>query len=452
MAVMAAVIFTGSIAAQAADVTFGGQFRPRFEFWNIGSGSGVTGAPEVNPTDGRFINMRVRLNTKIKIDENTSGFIQFQSNTRFGSDLRTNVGAAPFSSSTVTNANDSRTDVGLHQAYFTLNKLFDGPLDMKLGRQEVVLDGHRLLGNTGWTQGAQSHDAIRVHHKHDNMTIAYVFSKVLEQSQHGLVGGLSQDDVDDMDVHVLWANWKGLENEGSSTSAYVILTDQDCNTAGVGSCTGGLALPGSQDFWTFGGRHAAGRGNLTYRGEFYYQAGKSGSAAVPADGSTGDAEAYMFGLRVGWKEVDIAMKPAITLWYDYLSGTSNGQANSGDNGTFNTLFDTGHKFYGYMDFFLATPVSGLHDAAIKFKVQPAAKTTLKMDIHNFTQATQSIGSNAGAKTLGQEIDLTAIYKYSASTKISAGYSHFFTREAMTAAADQDLQDRDWLYVMFDVKF
>ena len=107
MALMAAVVFTGSIAAEAADVTFGGQFRPRFEYWNTGVQSSAPGAPLVDPTDSKFINMRVRLNTNVKIDENTSGLIQFQMNTRFGTDIANGPGAPG-------QANDTTTDIGLH--------------------------------------------------------------------------------------------------------------------------------------------------------------------------------------------------------------------------------------------------------------------------------------------------------------------------------------------------
>ena len=33
---------------------------------------------------------------------------------------------------------------------------------MRIGPQEIILDGHRLFGNTVWTQGMQSHDAIAI--------------------------------------------------------------------------------------------------------------------------------------------------------------------------------------------------------------------------------------------------------------------------------------------------
>ncbi|MCH8933966.1 MAG: hypothetical protein IH923_12960, partial [Nitrospinae bacterium] len=79
VALMVAVFFTGSLVAQAADITFGGQFRPRLEVWEQ---EGFNEDANAN----YFVNMRVRLNAKIKVDENTSAFIQMQTNTRWGSD------------------------------------------------------------------------------------------------------------------------------------------------------------------------------------------------------------------------------------------------------------------------------------------------------------------------------------------------------------------------------
>ncbi len=163
----------------------------------------------------------------------------------------------------------------------------------------------------------------------------------------------------------------------------------------------------------------------------------------------------MMGLRAGYKMPNVATKPSVTLWWDYLSGTNGSDNINGDTGSFNTLFDTGHKFYGYMDFFLGTQPRGLSDLAIKFKSQPAAKTTLKLDLHNFSQTASGSAPTCttcslGAKTLGQEIDLTGIYKYSPSTKWVVGYSHFFTRDAFNGVQDND--DQDWMYVMIDVKF
>jgi hypothetical protein len=433
-------LMIGAMTADAAEVTFGGRLRPRYEYWNSGP-------------DSQFINMLTRLQAKAKIDDNTSAFIQLQANSRFGSQLgqgMRNGGVLNASASNPGSPNDTTADVGIHQAYFTLNKLFGAPIDLQFGRQEVILDGHRLFGNTVWTQGMQSHDAIRLTHSHDNMTLLYVYSKGAENAGRGDVGnfaGGSVNDNDDVDVHVFWGNFKGLIGENSNTSVYTVLNDTDCNL--VNGCGGA----GSADFWTFGARQAGGFGDISYRGEFYYQTGKS--AGTNAFGTPGDVDAYMLGARVGYKASNVAMKPSATLWYDHLSGTTTGDTIAGNTGAFNVLFDTGHKYYGLMDFYLtgAQFARGLHDVAVKLAVQPLAKTTLKVDLHHFAETSYNnaarVGVSPGARTLGQEIDVTLVHKYSANTKMLVGYSHFFMRDAQGGA---NTEDADWLYVMVDVNF
>ena len=419
VAVMVAVFFTGSIVAQAAEVTFGGQIRPRYEVRHQSDSTiGV---------NNEVIQMRTRLNTSVKVDDNTSAFLQFQMNSTFGAN-----GALPTSGPF--SPNDPRTEVGLHQAYFTIKNLFGQNLTAKIGRQEVILDGHRLFGNTGWTHGSQSHDAAMFSHSHDKMTVLYVYSKLRE--------GTTTQDEDNDEAHIVWANIKGLLGENSSTSGIIVLADIDEDKA---------AGAGSTDLWTIGARHAGGMGDISYRAEFYYQTGQSSDV---------DIAAYMFGGRVGYKASGVAMMPKVTLWVDYLSGDD--LTDTTEFGAFNPLLDTGHKFYGLMDLFLAQQTLGLIDLAIKLAIQPMAKTTLKVDLHSFTSAEDDA---AGNDDLGEEIDVTLIYKYSANVKLVAGFSYFFgdavnfvgtnpsaggvNKYDTSAGADDDAS---WAYIMADVKF
>ena len=66
-------------------------------------------------------------------------------------------------------------DVGFHQAFITFKNVAGQAFDAKVGRQEIIWDGHRIFGNTLWTQGAQSHDAIRLTHNGGNHTINYAY-------------------------------------------------------------------------------------------------------------------------------------------------------------------------------------------------------------------------------------------------------------------------------------
>ena len=69
-------------------------------------------------------------------------------------------------------------------------------------------------------------------------------------------------------------------------------------------------------------------------------------------GTSIDRDASMFGIRVGKTFKNVSMSPTITLWYDQLSGVDDDDHAGGDWGQFDTMYDTGHKFYGFQDFYL----------------------------------------------------------------------------------------------------
>jgi Alginate export len=419
MAVMASVLLTGAIAAQAApDVTFGGEHLTRYELRQQSDTAGVNNG---------FFQMRNRLNANVKVDDNISAFTQLQMVSVFGGG-----GVGSFVPSS---PNDSNTDVGLHQAYIKLNNLFDVPVAAQIGRQEIVLDGHRLFGNTLWTMGAQSHDAIRLTHSHDNMTLLYAYSQVTE-----VTNALDANDEFDNEAHIFWGNFKGLVGENSSTSAYLVYTDLDS----------GKVVPGvgSNDMWTIGVRQAGGMGDISYRGEFYYQTGQSSDL---------DINALMVGARLGYTASQVAMKPKATLWVDYLSG--NDLSDPTELGGFNTLFDTGHKFYGLQDILLAqtgpsNAQTGLIDLAIKLQAQPMANLTVKVDLHSFTAAEDNA---VGSDDIGEEIDITVVHKYSPNVKMLLGFSYFMGDSSFTNgsnysnAAGRD-DDQSWVYAMLHLKF
>jgi len=184
-----------------------------------------------------------------------------------------------------------------------------------------------------------------------------------------------------------------------------------------------------------------------------------------------DRDAYMFGVRIGKKFNNVVMKPSLTLWYDKLSGTDEQDANGGTYKSFNTVYDTGHKFYGLQDVFLGvgnnaagngTAGFGLQDAAIKAKLSPLPGWTLAADYHWFYTAKSISGSpnrgvaNGGVgngSDLGNELDLTLVNKYNANTKIMIGYSNFTTGEAFRHVRTGVNSDAaDWFYTQVKVLF
>ncbi|MCH8157251.1 MAG: alginate export family protein [Nitrospinae bacterium] len=322
IAVMVTAFFVGTTIAQAADISFSGQIRPRFEANQQGDFTDTT------DTNYSF-STRVRLNAKVNVNSDTSVFIQLQSVGVWGSTPANTSGTRQSTGGGGNEANDQLSDVGLHQAYFTLKNFAGMPADLKVGRQEVVLDGHRLLGNTGWTQGAETKDAIRLTHSEGNHTLAYVFIKGLE---NGVAtgpfadGGTSTEDDNDVNIHVFWGNLKGGPLGGELSGYFVIIDD---NATGSGGAVGAGA---ENTFYTVGARQKGKFMGLDYRAEYYYQFGEAGGDASGAGYTSAysqgsafsapiDRSAYMIGVRVGKTFSNVMWKPTLTLWYDHLSGT-----------------------------------------------------------------------------------------------------------------------------------
>ena len=474
MAVVA--FFVSTEIAKAADITFSGQLRTRWEVNEQGAASGdgtVENGRSFADLGDDFIFTSARLAAKANINETTGAFIQMQSIRTWG---QTNGGAGTGSTAGSGNAsgtvNDADASVGVHQAYFTLKNFLGAPLDAKIGRQEILLDGWRLFGNTIWTAGMQTHDAMSFSHKHDNMSLFLAYISAVENDRTD-----DPNDSTDRESYLAHLNVKGVL--GGQFSGYL---NWDSNSSAAAAQTR------ANDIWTIGGRQAGKLAGLDYRGEYYYQFGngngqKDGNAATNAD-----REAYMFGLRVGKTFNNVSFKPGVTLWYDYLSGTSDEDQRNGEWGSFNTLFDTGHKFYGLQDVFLGvggggnagTQGLGLQDLALKTKFNPMPGWTLKMDYHWFWTA-ESVSANSATRglnvadaqapgttlnnNLGNELDITAVTKMNANTKVMIGYSHYdatpsFFALKNTGSAGQTnatttfagTDDADWAYVQFDVKF
>ena len=289
-AVLVTAILLATTMAQAADVTMGGEFWTRFEVSERNDFQDQTNADA-------YIQGRVRLNANVSVNDSTSAFIQLQSNRSSWGDAQNGngTGTAPAGLSGNQSVNDMQRDVGMHQAYFTLKNFANLPFDMKVGRQEIILDAHRLFGNTLWTMGAHSHDAIRLNHKHDNMTFSYGFIQQNEERATGATqaDGANDDnvkagdpnDTEDQTTQFLYANIAGILG-GKLSTMYIYQADGCGSTTGPGgTCTGG-----ANDIHTIGFRQAGQLFGLDYRGEYYYQFGDGqGIASISTHGNTEDA-------------------------------------------------------------------------------------------------------------------------------------------------------------------
>lgn len=487
-AVAVVAFFVSTEIAKAADITFSGQLRTRWETNEHGGngGNGQTTTLANGEARNSFtgdsqeeIFTSARLAATANINETTSAFIQLQSIRTWGQE---NDGTAAADGTGAGSGNASGTasnadaSVGVHQAYFTLKNFLGAPADAKIGRQEIMLDGWRLFGNTIWTAGMQTHDAVSFSHKHDNMSLFLSYILAVENDRV-----TDPNDSTDRESLLAHLNIKGVL--GGQLSVYL---NWDTNSSAIAAQTL------ENDIGTIGFRQAGKMFGLDYRGEYYHQWGSgNGQKDTALIGRTvaqnvallqdADRDAYMFGLRVGKSFNNVSFKPGLTVWYDYLSGTTDDDQRGGSWNSFNTLWDTGHKFYGLQDVFLGvggggnagTQGLGLQDFALKGKVIPMPGWTLKADYHWFWTAegvtantvtrgfanVNAAGQEPLGNFLGNELDITAVTKMNANTKVMLGYSHYNPTYAFASLKDSGApgglfgtNGADWAYVQFDVKF
>ncbi len=419
LAVLLAALFVSVTSAQAADISFGGQLLERAEY--------VDKDEDLNAGDWK-VGQRLRVNTTVK----ASGITMFSQLTHTHS-WATNVGPGV----------DGNEDVGVHQANLTIPNIYDTGWTAKLGRQEVVLDGHRIFGHTGWHLDAVTHDAaVLINPAWD---LVYVLSYMANEGEANANG--------DALAHVFR---KGMSLAGGKTALYWVTVDDASGGDNVAWHTAGIRQVGK----------AAG---YDYRAEFYTQFGEvlpaTSNGAQSAGKGADIEEAYMFGARIGKKVNDTK----VTLWYDYLSGNDDATVNANEWSAFHTLYDTGHKFYGLIDNFGnpaggGTDYLGLQDLAVKFVHPVAPGWTLKADIHQFWTAVDpgdnltawSGNTNESSKDdsdLGHELDLTLKHKYNANAAVQFGYSYFNGSTTWQHIdSDTDNKDKHWAYAQVNFTY
>ncbi|WP_158797841.1 alginate export family protein [Pedobacter sp. L105] len=394
--------------------------------------------------------------------------------------------------STISNADGSR--LGVHEAWAELilsNKkdtsFKKSPFDyfaVKIGRQELVYDDERLLGNADWLQQGRRHDAVvfKLIEKGWQVDLGGAFNQnsdainyngtyytpanipaTIKDSKGNLVNtpagfipfinsaGVSAKNGSPAFLNIPGTNtinqdykamqflYIGKKFDKTLVSA-LFLTDQFAkykldsvkNTAGtdVGYVYGRrFNIPGVNLRYTTGlfikpvfGDHE--QWNLN--GSFYYQGGHD------KDGNS--LSAYSYTASVNYKT---AVMSYMAGW-DYLSG-NNSFSTSTTSHRFDPLYGSPHRFWGTMDYFYATsgsPTGGLNNPYLKVKFTSVNKRfTTELANHYFFLADnqKDLTGNAVSKYLGTEFDLTNSYKLNKFTNVDLGLSYMAATHSMEYA-------------------
>ena len=328
---------------------------------------------------------------------------------------------------------------------------FNDRYAMKIGRQKLVYDNERFMGGLDWAQQGRSHDALFFSKKHADrnceLNLAFAYNQQIPFEPGKLEGNdyLGVNNYKSM----IFGHW----NRKFDNGAISVLFHNDGRQVQRDS-----TMAYRQTYGVLGNYKL---GEVKLDGEFYYQGGRNSSVAV-LDGlqvKNAKISAFLFALHA---TLDTEITP-ITLGFEYLSGTERGEEK--DN-SFNPLYGTNHKFYGFMDYFYVgnghgqanNRTSGLIDVHLKTKFKTGQKSNLAAHLHYFASPVKiykgfGTGGDTYGATLGTEVDLVYTMILSQNVKFNLGYSQMFATETMEAVKGRGDASafNNWMWAMISFK-
>lgn len=428
------------------DWDFGAQVRVRFESKNgfavPGAGPGAVDFSDATP-DNNYWLFREKLHLGWKPCAWFSAFAEARdSSTVF--DKRTP---------------EPEEDVfDLHQAWVALGDPKQFPITLKVGRQELSYGDERLVGAFDWNNIGRVFDAAKLRFEREAFWVdAFAGRVVLANDGHFNVAN---------DYDWFWGAYASSRSlvPKQETQLYFLArnTGHDSPTATTGRPQAGG--PGARDIYTVGLRIKSLPGQF---GGWDYEAELAGQFGNFFDAGLGqrlEHEAFAAHLAGGYTWTQCQTAPRLGLEYNYGSGDSHPA--DGRHRTFENLFPTNHKFYGYMDFF---SWQNLHNVRLAASIKLAKGVTLTADHHFFWLAetqdffyaanglprrTGGYGRAPGNDSfVGSEINLVATVALKSLGALQAGYGHFFrgdyVRQSLAATGSRDA---DWFYLQALVNF
>jgi hypothetical protein len=429
-----------------SDWDMGGQGRVRFEaksgFAVPGTGANSVDFSEATPDNNYWL-----LREKLHLGWRPESWINIFGEARDSSSWNDKRKPEP-----------EEDSIDLQQGWIALGNAKEFPITAKIGRQELSYGDERLVGAFDWNNIGRVFDAAKLRFENDSLWVdAFVSRVVLINDGHFNV-------VNDYDwFSGVYASTKSLVPK-LETQLYFLSrnTSTQSPTATTGSPQAGG--PGARDIYTPGLRFQSlpdQFGAWDIDGEFAGQFGDFYSSAVAQRINQRAFAAHVAG---GYTFKETTFTPRVGLEYNFSSGDNNPRDSR--HGTFDNLFPTNHKFYGYMDFF---SWQNMHNVRLTASAKPAKNLTVTADYHLFWLANTSdyfysvsgAARNSGGygihpgddSFVGSELDLVATYKVSTFGVLQAGYAHFFRngyiKDSLTATGSQDA---DWAYVQATLNF
>jgi hypothetical protein len=309
--------------------------------------------------------LRLRLNYKTGNWRNWSGFVEFDYlGELLLKDFNNLGGSSPDRDQYPVVADPKGPD--LNQLYLDYSASPQSKL--RLGRQRIVLDNHRFVGDVGWRQNIQTFDGLGYTYTGwKNTEVFYSYVTAVQR----IFGNAVPRGRHDTDTHLL--NVRVELSDDWTVIPYYYYIDND-DVAVFSTATLGARLTGNV---------AVGENKFGLVAEIATQ---SDAANNPVN-----YDAAYFNLGATW-----ILKSGLSLG---LAWESLGGDQNVSGAAFRTPLATLHAFQGWADKFLVTPGAGIDDvfATVKYKVNN----------WNFTGVYHDFSAESGSVDYGSEIDIAA---------------------------------------------
>ncbi len=409
-----------------------------------------------------FVEQRTTLHVNAEFTENVSSYIEVDSIETWGEDFR--------SSNYLTGADqraNSSDDVEVYQAYLQMREILGTPLQLRIGRQELVFGSGWLVGNNYWFNPLTylSFDALRLTYEGEGFSVDAFASKLNERLR-----GFGEGDVD---FYGVYATCTAVEN--IAFDAYWLYLRDDAkvqDTAGSPLLEWTEGLLGVDDYGrtqihTIGLRTAGEWNHFEFEFEAAYQYGDAAGVGVNFPVNRYGDDSAWYNTWAGHFDVSytfpVKFEPSIHAGADYYGGEDRRHVDFRDwvnpfdrpraSVSFNRLFSDSES-----DWFLdggALSNCWMAKTGVAAKFTDALETTFDLVYMQVvapfdTPVLRRIGSlklplgwplafvtKNGRRDLGFVASLTAAYQYSDDLSFEAGWSHFFTGGAMEDGAFVD---------------
>lgn len=283
---------------------------------------------------------------------------------------------------------------------------------IRIGRQDIILDDSRLMGNIDWRLNGQSFDAASI--TNTSIPDVKLYAAYVQQVNTILLDSLDLDGF-----YLFNAAYSGLKNHTISLHTYLLDTESTADSA--------------RDNATYGFRVDGKIAPISYYLDYSHQSNF-------ADGE--DHNADMLNVYMAGK---INTMFALGAGYSYISGQD------GSDRPFDTLFSTAHKFNGFADQFLGTNGGSLRDGLHDYYVQAITQAfgaKLVLAYHYFDTTENDFFDG----TYGDEFDALLVKPLAENLKFIVKYANFMQDDSRSGGYDNPTRDTEILSVRLQFKY